>query len=168
MEKLDILKDWLRDAYAMEEQSIQVLRRHAERNENYPEMAARVRQHMQESERQAENIRQCLKRLQEDTSAIKTGAAMIVGNIQAFSGMIASDEIVKNIMFFYMHEHYEIGAYKVLIAAAKACGQHEIAALCESNLREEEAMQQWFLEHIDEITNQYLMREAAELETAEP
>ena len=85
MSKLDTLKQWLRDAYAMEQQSVQVLRRQSERLEHYPELGCRIEQHIGESERQGEVIQDCLNRLGDDNSAVKTGAAILLGNLQALS-----------------------------------------------------------------------------------
>jgi ferritin-like metal-binding protein YciE len=166
MNSLDNLKQWLRDAYAMEEQSIQVLRRQAERNQNYPELGARIEQHIRETEKQAEQVKECLKLINEDTSSIKTGVGMVIGNIQAIAGTIAGDEIVKNVMFSYAHEHYEIGAYKVIAAAARHCGQQKIAEICETILKEEQDMQQWLSDHIDQVMQQYLTRSDSESDKA--
>ncbi|HJU20311.1 MAG TPA: ferritin-like domain-containing protein [Stellaceae bacterium] len=158
MDTLDHLKAWLKDAYAMEQQSVQVLRRQSERITNYPELLARVKQHIEESERQGERMRQALQHLGDDTSALKTAAGMAMGNLQAISGALSSDEIVKAVMFSYMHEHYEIAAYHVLIATADECGKSEVRRLCETNLREEEEMQRWLLDHIEPITRQFIER----------
>ena len=81
-------------------------------------------------------------------------------------GTISSDEVVKGVMFGYMHEHYEIAAYRVLIAAAEECERPEIGEICQRLLTEEEAMQQWLLNHIGEITQQYLARLENHPETA--
>ncbi|HZU91813.1 MAG TPA: ferritin-like domain-containing protein, partial [Stellaceae bacterium] len=151
MDMLDHLKGWLKDAYAMEQQSMQVLRRQSERIRNYPELLARIERHIEESERQGHRMREALQHLGDDTSAVKTAAGMVIGNLQAMAGAISSDEIVKSVMFSYMHEHYEIAAYRVLIAAAEECGRLDVRQLCEANLREEEEMQRWLLDRIEPI-----------------
>lgn len=165
-EALDYLKDWLRSAYAMEQQSVQVLKRQAERIGNYPQMLARIKQHITESEQQGERVQQALQSLGETTSTMKTAAGMVLGNLQAIAGAVSSDEIVKAAMFSYMHEHYEIAAYRVLIAAAEACGKSQVRQMCETNLHEEEAMQQWLLDRLDPITRQFLERSEHEPQRA--
>src|SRR5690606_36298230 len=97
---------------------------------NYPEMRDRLLRHLEESKRQAERLEKCLKRLGESTSAFKTGLGKMVGTAQALSGLFVEDEIVKGCVAGYVFEHYEIGNYKVLIAASQAVGEIEIAQSC--------------------------------------
>jgi len=66
---------------------------------------------------------------------------------------------VKGAMASYTFEHLEIAAYRSLIAAAEAAGDQETKRVCESILKEEEAMADWLAEHIGTITRQYLQRE---------
>ena len=60
--------DWLRDAHAMEEQAEKMLTTTAERLENYPELRARIEQHIQETRHQAEQVRGCIQRLGADAA----------------------------------------------------------------------------------------------------
>ena len=63
---------WLRDAHAMERATVDTLDHLALRlNRPYPELAARFRQHWQESLGQVERIETCLKELGSDTSTFK-------------------------------------------------------------------------------------------------
>ena len=48
------LMAWLRDAHAMETQAVQMLEGQAQRLESYPELRAKVQDHLQETRRQAE------------------------------------------------------------------------------------------------------------------
>lgn len=52
----DHVLSWLKDAHAAEEQAITMLSSLAQRIENYPELKARIEQHVEETERQAEAI----------------------------------------------------------------------------------------------------------------
>lgn len=45
----DHLNDWLRDAHAMEKQAETMLTAQAERLEHYPELRARIVQHIEET-----------------------------------------------------------------------------------------------------------------------
>ena len=47
------LTTWLRDAYAMENQAIEILKKQVSRLEHYPELRAKVSSHLDESHRQA-------------------------------------------------------------------------------------------------------------------
>jgi ferritin-like metal-binding protein YciE len=155
------LTSWLRDAYAMENQAVEILEKQASRLEHYPELRARVRSHLEESHRQAERVERCLHQLGTDTSALKTAVGKMVATAQQLSGLFASDEVLKSGIADYAFEHYEIASYKTLIAAAGEAGEHDVARTLEENLREEEAMAAWLAQHLPEITRQYLHREAA-------
>ena len=153
------LVDWLRDAYAMENQAVEMLERQEERIQNYPEVLAKVREHIQVSKRQADRLKQCLQRLGTDTSAIKTGIAMLLGNAQSLSGAFAADEIVKASVFNYSFEHFEIANYRALIAAAEACSEPEVARLCTETLNEELEMASWLEQRLPQLTKAYLQRQ---------
>ncbi|PWC70694.1 hypothetical protein TSH58_12480 [Azospirillum sp. TSH58] len=154
----DTLIDWLRDAHAMESQAIEMLERQAERIKNYPDVLAKVQEHIEVSNRQADRLKQCLQRLGTDTSAIKTGVAMLIGNAQSLSGVVASDEIVKASIFDYSFEHFEIANYRALIAAAEQAGEPEIARMLQPSLDEELEMAAWLEQRLPQLTKTYLER----------
>lgn len=154
----ETLTDWLRDAYAMESQAIEMLERQAERIQNYPDVLAKVQEHIQVSNRQADRLKQCLQRLGTDTSAIKTGVAMLIGNAQSLSGVVVGDEIVKAAIFNYSFEHFEIANYRALIAAAERVGEPEIARILQQSLDEELEMAGWLEQRLPQITRTYLER----------
>ena len=117
-----------------------------------------VKEHIQVSKRQADRLKQCLQRLGTDTSAIKTGIAMLIGNAQSISGVFAEDEIVKAGIFNYSFEQFEIANYRTLIAAAQHCGEAEIARLCQESLDEELEMANWIDLRLPQLTKTYLQR----------
>ncbi|HYD70186.1 ferritin-like domain-containing protein [Azospirillum sp.] len=157
----DTLADWLRDAYAMENQAVEMLERQTERLEHYPDMLAKVREHVAVTRRQADRVRECLQRLGTDTSSIKTGIGMLIGNAQSLSGIFASDEVVKAGIFNYAFEQFEIANYRVLVATARQIGDAEVARLLEENLREEEEMAAWIESNLPQLTQTYLQRKMA-------
>ena len=152
------LIDWLRDAYAMETQAAEMLERQEGRITNYPEILAKVKEHIQVTKRQADRLKQCLQRLGSDTSAIKTGIAMLIGNAQSISGVFAEDEIVKANIFNYSFEQFEAANYRALIAAAQHCGETEIARLCQESLDEEIEMANWIEQRLPQLTKTSLQR----------
>lgn len=154
----DTLIDWLRDAYAMESQAVEMLERQADRIKSYPEILAKVQEHIQVSNRQADRLKQSLQRLGSDTSAIKTGIAMLMGNAQSLSGIVVGDEIVKAGVFNYAFEHFEIANYRALIAGAEAVGEPEIARLLQQSLDEELEMAGWLEQRLPQLTKTYLAR----------
>ena len=155
------LTAWLRDAYAMENQAIEILEKQVSRLEHYPELRAKVSAHLDESHRHAERVESCLHQLGTDTSGLKTAIGKMVGTAQHLSGLFASDEVLKSGIADYAFEHYEIASYKMLIAAAAEAGEDQVGHILEENLREEEEMAAWLSWHLPEVTRQYLHREAA-------
>ena len=81
----DNLTAWLRDAYAMENQAIEILEKQANRLEHYPELRAKVRSHLDETHRHAERVERCLHQLGTDTSGLKTALGKMVGTAQQLS-----------------------------------------------------------------------------------
>lgn len=154
------LLDWLRDAHAMEQQAENMLKAQSKRLEHYPELKARIDQHIEETHDQQKSIDECLTRLGGKSSSIKdlTGRLMAFG--QAVGGSLMSDEVIKGAMAGYVFENVEIAAYRVLITAAKAAGDQETETACERILHQEIAMAQWLLEHLPKLTEAFLARSA--------
>jgi ferritin-like metal-binding protein YciE len=161
-----VLNDWLRDAHAMEEQALTMLKGQESRLENYPQLRERISQHIRETERHAEIIRGCLERRNTDTSGLKDISAKLVGLGQSLSGIFVSDEVMKGSLASYAFEHMEIASYKVLVEAAKYVGDAETQRVCEEILAEEEAMAKWLAEHAGEVTRTYLQRKEQDADSA--
>lgn len=157
----DNLMDWLRDAHAMEEQAEKMLSTTAERLEHYPELKARIEQHLEETRRQAQLVRSCIERRGGDTSAIKDAGAKMMAMAQGMSGMFVSDEVVKASLASYAFEHMEIASYRALIAAATVCGDMETKRICEEILPQEEAMANWLAERLPATVQTFLTRDEA-------
>ncbi|GAB1582776.1 ferritin-like domain-containing protein [Phyllobacterium phragmitis] len=162
----DWLNQWLRDAHAMEEQAEQMLSGQVSRLENYPQLRARIEQHLTETKSQRERLERCIEQRGTSTSSMKDIAAKFTAMMQSFSGVMVSDEVVKGTLASYTFEHMEIASYRILIAAAEAVGDTTTARVCEEICREEEAMAAWLADHADEVTREYLKREQVQSETA--
>ncbi|MFM2045319.1 MAG: hypothetical protein RLY86_3895 [Pseudomonadota bacterium] len=156
----ETLIDYLRDAYAMEQQALSIIDRQLDRLENYPQMQSRLQEHRRETERQAERLETALQRLGTESSALKTGMAQLTSNLQAMMNAFAGDEVVKDVISNYTFESYEIANYKILIATAEAAGEPEVAALAQESLAEEEAMLDWVDANIGPTVQDYLARDA--------
>jgi ferritin-like metal-binding protein YciE len=159
------LTDWLRDAHGMEQQAVEILKRQAGRLESYPELRQRIEQHVHETERQAERLEGCLRRLDADTSIVKDLMGKFTGNMGAITNAAAEDEVMKNVLADYAFEHFEIAAYKSLIAAAETLGDGETASVCRQNLKEEEEMAAWVDKHIEPLTRAFLQRDSADIQS---
>ena len=153
------LMEWLRDAHAAEEQAETMLTGMAKRIQNYPQLKARIEEHIQETKRQAELVRGCIERRGGSTSTIKDAGAKLVAMGQAMSGMFVGDEVMKGSIASTAFEAMEIASYKILIATAEQVGDQETARVCQQILREEEAMEDWLKQNVATLTQQYLRRE---------
>jgi ferritin-like metal-binding protein YciE len=155
----DHLMDWLRDAHAMEMQAIKMLEAQIARIENYPLLHARLSDHLDQTRRQAERIHGCIERRGGERSALKDTTARLTAMMQGLGGAFVEDEVVKGAMASYTFEHFEIAAYRALIAAADAAGDAETRRVCQEILDEEAEMADWLDEHLPIVTRQYLERD---------
>jgi ferritin-like metal-binding protein YciE len=150
-----IYETGLRNQHAVENQAIELLERQVERLENYPEMASRMRDHINESKEQASRLEELLAALDTSHSAVKDTMMSIVGNLAALMHAPAPDEVIKNTFANYAFEHYEIAAYKSLLTLAELTGDEPAAAILHQSLREEEAMAHWIDTHIVDTTRTF-------------
>ena len=160
------LNDWLRDAHAMEQQALTMLKGQESRLNSYPDLRQRISQHIRETERHAELIRDCLERRNTDTSGLKDAGAKLTALEQSLSGIFVSDEVMKGSLASYTFEHMEIASYKMLMEAADVVGDSETERVCKEILAEEEAMASWLADHAGEVTRTFLQRAATDAESA--
>jgi ferritin-like metal-binding protein YciE len=151
--------EWLRDAHAAEEQAKTMLSGMARRIENYPQLKARIEQHIRETERHAELVRGCIERRGSSTSTIKDTGAKMIAMGQAMSGLFVGDEVMKGSIASAAFEAMEIASYRILIATAEKVGDQETKRVCEEILRDEEAMAEWLKQNAGSLTKEYLRRE---------
>lgn len=152
------LLDWLRDAYAMEQQAEQMLRAQSDRLKHYPDLKRRIDEHIIETKEQQRLVESCIHRHGASTSVLKDIAARIMAFGQGLGGMAMADEVVKGSMGGYIFEHLEIAAYTSLRAAAEHCGDAETARVCDLILPQERAMATWLAEHLPSVTITFLTR----------
>ncbi|WP_313328652.1 ferritin-like domain-containing protein [Stutzerimonas balearica] len=158
--RVERLIEWLRDAHAMEAQAETMLNKQASRIENYPDLKARIEQHIVETQNQAKLIEGCLRRYDKSYSGFKDMGGKMMAMGQAMGGMMVNDEIVKGAQMGYVFENLEIASYTILIAAAQAVGDTETQQVCERILEEEVAMAEWLRQHLPQLTQAYLTRTA--------
>lgn len=162
-ETRDIFLTGLRNAHAMENQALAIMKPQVSRIENYPEVARKLEQHIAETEGQIERLERVLDAHGENKSALKDMALSFGGTMAAVGHTVAPDEIVKNSFANFAFENYEIAAYKSLLALAEAAGDTEAVGLLQSNLEEEEEMARWLDQNIEAVTLQYAaLREQGE------
>ena len=136
----DIYVTALKNTHALEMQALQIMERQVERLQNYPEMEAALRRHIDETHGQRTRLEEALHGLSESPSVLKEGFLGFVGNMMALGHTPAQDEILKNAYANHAFENFEIAAYTSLLAIGEAAGQQGHGAAFQQSLKEEEAM----------------------------
>ncbi len=157
----ELFHNGARNLHALETSAIELTERQIERLENYPEMAARLRQHNVESKAQAERLAAILQRHDTSPSAAKNTVSAVVGNVAAALHAPAPDEVLKNTFANFAFEHQEIAAYTSLIAMAEKIGDAASVAPLRQSLSEEQAMATWIGQQIVPTTVRFMELTAA-------
>jgi ferritin-like metal-binding protein YciE len=152
----DIFVTGLRNAHAMENQALSIMKPQLSRIENYPEVAARLEQHIRETEGQLARLDELLGAMDEDSSTIKDAALSVMGSVAAIGHAVAGDEVIKNSLANFAFENYEIAAYNSLLTIAEAGQFNKALDLLQLNLNEEEAMADWLRENLPKVTLRFV------------
>jgi len=142
----------LKNAHAMENQALSIMKPQLSRIENYPEVAARLEQHIRETEGQIVRLDELLDSLAEDRSRLKDMALSFTGAMAAMGHTVAGDEILKNSFANFAFENFEMAAYKSLIAIGDHGGFPGLVPALRANLDEEIAMAQWLDDNLKAVT----------------
>ena len=151
----------LRNQHAIENQAIELLERQIGRLENYPEMASRMRQHLEESKQQAARIEDLLAGMNTSHSSLKDMVTSFMGNVAALGHASASDEVIKNTFANYAFEHYEIASYQSLLVVAELAGQQASTSVLQQSLKEEQSMARWIEDNLKPTMLRYVERYAS-------
>lgn len=145
----------LKNAHAVEKQALSIMTPQVTRIQNYPEVADRLRLHIEETNGQIARLDEILAEFDSSGSALKDMGLSMSGSMAALAHTVAGDEIVKNSFANYAFEHFEIAAYKSLLVMAEDGGFAKAMPLLKQSLGEEEAMARWIDEHLPVVTRRY-------------
>jgi ferritin-like metal-binding protein YciE len=160
----ETLLEWLRDAHALERRGEHALRNQTERIVNYPDVRTRVKRNLYETLEQKRLLEGCIVRLGGRPSRAKVAMGKAIAFGQSAVCALRPDEIVKTAISNYAFKNMEIAMYMSVISAAEAAGDKETLRVGEQILSEEQAMARCMLQHLDELTEEFLSRDAAGLE----
>ena len=155
------LVEWLRDAYAAEEQAQTMLARTASQNEGYPSFRAGLERHGELSADQANRLKSCLDELGEGTSLIKNLTGQLTALGQTLGGYVVGDEPAKAVLATATFAYMEVSSYRILVSAAEAAGEPRVAEVCRALLGEELEFARWLDEQLVSVTTEYLSRESS-------
>jgi ferritin-like metal-binding protein YciE len=119
----------------------------------------RVRQHRQETEHQLQNVERCFELIGTDAPHTQSAVARALReDKRAFRREDPSPDALEifNVDTAAKTEHYEIAAYRSLLAMAHALDLDDVRRLIEQNLREEDSMADWLTAHTPEILTEVL------------
>ncbi|TBY42978.1 ferritin-like domain-containing protein [Rhizobium leguminosarum] len=162
-ETREIFVTGLKNAHAMENQALSIMKPQLSRIENYPKIGAKLDQHIRETEGQIVRLEEVLDGLNEGHSSLKDMALSLTGSMAAMSHTMAGDEILKNSFANFAFENFEMAAYKSLLTVAEVGGYGAASTALQANLAEETAMARWLDENIVSVTTKFLsLSEAGE------
>lgn len=154
----DLFVTGARNAHAVEKQAIQLIERQLDRIENYPDVAAKLRQHLAETRQQHERLDRILESFDTSRSVLKDFAMEFSANMGALMHGAADDEILKNTFANNAFENYEIAAYKSLICLAEMGGFTQHVDALRQSLREEQEMARWIDQNVETVTRMFAER----------
>jgi ferritin-like metal-binding protein YciE len=152
----------LKNAHALEHQALSIMTPQVSRIENYPEVADRLQEHIEETNGQITRLDEILSDLGQSSSSLKDAALSMSGGMAAIAHSFAGDEILKNSFANYAFENFEIASYKSLLTLARDGGFQAFVPLLQQILTQEEEMAQWIDERLPMITRRYVELSAAE------
>jgi len=161
----ELLIAGLKDAYALEMQALDMMRAQHGRLDQYPELRARIGQHVGETEKQIKRLESCLAQFNESPSTLKDLALRLTGNLQSIFHAAAEDEVIKNLFASNAFENYEIATYKGLATMAEVAGAQDVADVARQSLREEEDMARFISDHVDSTVREFMAQRANGTET---
>ena len=144
------LNQWLRDAHAMETQAASVLAQQTRRMQAHPELKARFELHLRETQAQRQRLEAHLE--QRPRAAAERGTAGTEDGDDAMD----HDEMLKFATDFYVSKYREIATYRVLLTAAEAIEDAQVAQLCEEMLWIEDAMAAWLRVKLPDLVRESL------------
>jgi len=133
------LTKYLTDVHSIEEQALSQMRR-APDLAGDPEIAEAFSQHLYETERQEERIRELLEAADAEPSKIKDVAGRAGGIGMLLFAKFQPDTPGKLVAHAYSYEHMELAAYELLGRAAERAGDQRVASVARDIGDEERRM----------------------------
>ena len=155
-DKPSMLTTWLRDAHAMEDAQIRMLKGVIKDFKKDKEIVDKLNKHLKLTEKQKKDVEKCLTGLGEKPGKSKELMGRFIGMGQAIDTKIFKDTKVKNMLMLHSGEHFEHISYMALAEAAKLEGKKSIATTMERIAREEREMADWVEKTLGGVVKQAL------------
>lgn len=152
------IREWLRDAHAMEAHAEQLFSKQSDRFKDYPLIKAQLDSYLTRIVENQVLLSIRMQQLGSSSSIIKDAAAKVFAGFQNISVIATSDEPVKGILSLHTFTQLAIGSYKILVAAAEAVGDEETKTLCEALLSQTQTRADWIDAELKSVTQTYLLQ----------
>jgi ferritin-like metal-binding protein YciE len=152
---------WLRDAHAMESQSVQMLTSQVPSLARFPDIQRSIQAHAELSREQRNRVGVRIADLGQASSLLRDGLGMAQGLAAPMMISALPDTVARNAVASYAFEHLEIGTYRALIGLAEQAGDQATRKLAESILAQELEMAAWLEAHLAAIAAEVLPQSAA-------
>jgi ferritin-like metal-binding protein YciE len=152
---------WLRDARAMESQSVQLLTSQLPSLVGFPDFHENVKAHAEISREQRDRLGARIGELGQTSSLLRDSLGMALGLTAPMMIAALPDNVARSAVANYAFEHLEIGTYRTLIGLADQAGDQTTRSLAESILAQELEMAAWLEEHLATIAAEVLPRAEA-------
>ncbi|MFN3847716.1 MAG: DUF892 family protein [Paracoccaceae bacterium] len=122
---------------------------------------ARITRHLDETRNQARRLEVALQSCDSAPSMIKDAVLSAMGLGQSSVQGFSDDAVLKAVVADMMTEHLEIATYRTLLVMADLAGRSDLRPALETSLHEEEQMADWFDQHLESLTRQFIKVKAA-------
>lgn len=171
MQLNDALRDklitYIENAWSMENQIVETLEKQVKDTAKFPDIQTQVQRHLDETMQHRDRMALCLAAYDKKPSSMKGALTHLLGTLAGTVGGARSDSLAMTARDDYMVEHFEIGSYELLIAAARAFGDQQTVDACEANLRDEVRMANWLETHMGHVAVLSLREEGIDLPQVE-
>src|SRR3954468_4019952 len=151
-----LILHWLRDAHAMENQSVQMLESQLPSLMGFPEFHASVERHAALSREQRSRLAARITELGQEPSAIRDSLPLAMGFAAPMMIGVLPDNAARSAVANYAFEHLEIGTYRGLIGLAERARDRVTRTLAESILAQELEMAGWLEANLARIAAENL------------
>lgn len=155
------IRDWLRDAHALEEHGEKLFTGQGNRLEGFPELQTQLKAEISVFRENQRRISVRIQQLGSSSSILKDAAAKLVAGAQNLSGIAVSDEPVKGILALHTFAQLAVGSYKILVAAAETAQDETTQQISQTILNQAEARAKWLNTELEAVTKRFLTAKAA-------
>jgi ferritin-like metal-binding protein YciE len=138
------------EAYAMEQNVLRMLDGMIGSTDD-PEMRKQLERHKQETEQQADRLRERLAAHDASPSMVREAGGIVGAMMKGVVDLTRNEKAGRNARDGYATEHMEIASYQLLERVAREAGDEETAQVAQLNRQEEERMAQAIEQSWDKV-----------------